>query len=164
MADRPSRIWKMLSPEKRLAAATAFWADEDDAAELAQFEAVAALARRLNFRTKSVVALPVERRAKQLAQMSDVSDGIASRALVSYHFAQERPLMAAFLDALGVKHDQGLIAEEEMSAPDAARVATAVQAVRGVFPDDAVDLYLRTLVALDGETWTALDAQLTSSS
>jgi hypothetical protein len=159
MADRPSRVWKDLPPDLRLAAATAFWADEDDAAAVAQFEAIATIARRLNFRTKSVRALPAERRAKTLAQMSDVSDAIASRALVSYHFAERRPLMSGFLDALGIAHEDGLIKEEEVFPPDAAKIAAATNTVRATFPADAVDLYLKTLVAIDPETWAALDTQ-----
>ena len=162
MSFRPSRLWKDLPAEKRAAAATAFWADEDDAAQVAQYEAISAIARRLNFRAKSVVALPAERRAKQLASMTDLSDSIASRALVSYHFSAERPLMGAFLDALGIAHDQGLITAEEVTPPDEAAVAKAVTAVRGNYPPEAVDLYLRTLVVLDPETWAALDQWLTT--
>jgi hypothetical protein len=157
MADRPSRVWKDLPPDLRLAAATAFWGDEDDAAAVAQYEAIATIARRLNFRPKSVRALPAERRAKQLANMADVSDAVASRALVAYHFTGQRPLMAAFLDALGIAHEDGLIKEDEVAPPDAAKVAAAVKSVRGAFPADAVDLYLKTLVAIDPETWAALD-------
>ena len=102
----------------------------------AQFEAIATIARRLNFRAKSVHSLSAERRAKQLAQMADVSDAVASRALVAYHFAAERPLMAAFLDALGIAHDQGLIKEDEVAPPDAAKTASAVKTVREAFPAD----------------------------
>ena len=163
MSLRPSRLWKDLPSDKRLAAATAFWADEDEASQVAQIEAVGAIARRLNFRTKSVMALPADRRAKHLASMADVSDAIASRALVAYHFAGERPLMGAFLDALGISHDQGLITAEEVAAPDAAAVSKAVAAVREGFPPEAVDLYLRTLIALDPETWAALDQLLTAN-
>jgi hypothetical protein len=161
MADRPSRMWKDLPPDLRLTAATAFWADDDDAAAVAQFEAIATIARRLNFRPKSVRALPPERRAKQLAQMPDVSDAVASRALVAYHFTAQRPLMSAFLDALGIAHENGLIKEDEVAPPDAAKVAAAVKAVRGAFPADAVTLYLKTLVSIDPDTWAALDSQLT---
>jgi hypothetical protein len=93
-----------------------------------------------------------------LAQVPEVSDTIASRALIAYHFVAERPLMASFLDALGIAHDNGLIAADEVSAPDRDKLAAAVQKVRKEFPADTVDLYLRTLVALDGDTWGGLDA------
>jgi hypothetical protein len=164
MSDRPSKLWKDLPPEKRLAAATAFWSDEDEAAEVPQIEAIMLLAKRLNFRPKSMQAMPVERRAKQLAQLGDVSDAVAARALVSYHFADERPLMAAFLDAVGIKHENGLITEEEIAPPDEAKLRTAVETVRAAHPEDAVTLYLKTLAALDNDTWAGLKGLLTPSS
>jgi hypothetical protein len=75
-------------------------------------EAIVAIARRLNFRQKSVLGMSAERRARALAQIADVSDALATRALVAYHFQYQRPLMAAFLDAIGVAHDNGLITAE----------------------------------------------------
>jgi hypothetical protein len=155
--ERPSRIWKDLAPDVRLSAATAFWKpDESNDAALQQAEAIMAIAKRLNFRPKSAQALPEERRAKLLAQMSDVSDAVATRALIAYHFETQRPLMSAFLDALGVPHDHGLITAESVPPPAAAALADAAGRVRQAFPGEDVRLYLRTLKALDGETWANL--------
>jgi hypothetical protein len=161
MLIRPSRLWKDMPADRRVQAAEALW--RDDQAMEQQIEATALLARRLNFRVKSVQALPVERRARFLAQVGDVSDALAGRALVAYHFQQARPLMAAFLDALGIAHEDGLITNEEQSAPEAAKLAAAVETVRAAFPADQVDLYLRTLLALDTDTWSGLDALLPSA-
>jgi hypothetical protein len=148
-----------MSPEKRTEAAEAFWRDKDSPEVEAQHvEAAVALARRMNFRPKSFQGLPVERRAKYLAQMTEVSDAIATRALIAYHFTAQRPLMAAFLDALGIAHEDGLITEEEVAPPTVDRLASAVACVRGSFAPVDVDLYLRTLAALDGSTWGNLDA------
>lgn len=161
MPDRPSRLWKEMPVEKRVMAADAFWRDEDSPdIRVQQMEAVVALARRLNFRTRSIMAMPVDRRAKQLAQMADVTDGVATRALIAYHFSHQRPLMAAFLDALGIAHDQGLITEEDVRAPERERLKTAVAAVRTGFPSDDANLYFRTLVALDAETWSNMENAL----
>ena len=77
-------------------------------------EAIAAIARRMNFRTKSVQALPIDRKARQLAQLTDVSDAVATRALIAYHFSAQRPMMAAFLNALGVANDNGLITADDV--------------------------------------------------
>jgi hypothetical protein len=151
---RPSALWKELSPEKRLVAAHAFWADEHGHEQ--QVEVIVTLARKLNFRPKSVPALPIERRAKLLAGMDGVSDAVASRALIAYHLAAERPMMAAFLDALKIEHDNGLITAEEVPAPDKTALAEGVRAIGAAFPADAVRLYLHTLVLLDGDTWAEL--------
>lgn len=115
------------------------------------------LARRLNFRMKSLQGLPIDRRAKHLGQAPDVSDGIATRALIAFHFAARRPLMAAFLDGLGIAHKDGLITAEQVTAPERAKLVAATEALKGRFPDADVALYLRTLSALDGETWGQLD-------
>lgn len=143
--------------EKRVMAAEAFWRDTESADIQAQHtEALLTLARRLNFRPKTLQSLSIDRRARHLAQVGDVSDAIATRALIAYHFAARRPLMGAFLDALGIAHENGLIADESLAAPSADRVAAAVDTVRSSFDAGDVDLYLRTLAALDGETWANL--------
>jgi hypothetical protein len=151
---RPSQLWKQLPAPTRLRLAAAFWADNDSAdVQVQHAEATVALARRLNFRVKSVRALPLDTRARYLAHTLDVSDTVAMRALVAYHLAHERPLMASFLDALGLAHDQGVITAEQVDPPSAELVSKAVSAIRASYPVEAVDLYLRTLVAVDAETW-----------
>ena len=161
MPDRPSRVWKDMPVEKRQRAAEAFWRDTDSPdIKVQQMEATVALARRLNFRAKSIQALSVERRARHLAQVADVTDAIAMRALIAYHFADQRPLMSAFLDGLGLAHDNGLITAEEVAPPERDQLAAAVTAVRGSFDRSDVDLYLRTLAALDAVTWSNVDGLL----
>jgi len=164
MPDRPSRLWKDMPTEKRVQAADAFWRDTESQDIQAQHaEALAVLARRLNFRMRTLQTLPVERRAKHMAQVTDLSEAVATRALIAYHFATKRPLMGAFLDALGITHDEGLINQEDVAAPSAERLASAVATVKGSFDTADVDLYLRTLAAIDGETWVHLADVLTAS-
>jgi hypothetical protein len=158
MPDRPSLLWKRMPLETRLAAADAFWRDEESPDIQAQHaEAMLSLARRLNFRPKTLQSLPAERLAKHLAQMAEVSDAIATRALIALHFSDRRALMSAFLDALGISHDNGLITAEDVGAPPVDRLLEASNAVRSSFDAADVDLYLRTLAALDGDTWGNLD-------
>jgi hypothetical protein len=137
-----------------LQAATAFWRDEHAPAE--QAEAVMAIAQRIKFRPKSVVALPVDRKARQLANLNAVSELVAARLLVDYHLDQQRPMMARFLDALGIKHENGLIDDEDLQAPDAEKLKAAAQAIAGEFPPADVGVYLATLIWQDPETWGAL--------
>jgi hypothetical protein len=155
---RPAKIWKTMTPETRQSAAEAFWLDEEAPdVDLQKAEAVLAIAKRMNFRAKSVQALSVDGRARALARLPDVSDAVATRALIAFHFAQRRGLMAAFLDALGVEHDNGMITNEDgIPAPDLAALEKAIAAVRAGFPEADVTLYLRTLAALDEDTWKGL--------
>src|SRR5574341_810218 len=104
---RPVRLWRSLPLDARVAAATAFW--HDDQARVEQAEAVALIARQIKFRPKSVVSMAAERKARQLAGMPQISDLLAARLLIAYHLDQQRPMMGTFLDALGIQHDNGLI-------------------------------------------------------
>lgn len=141
--------------ERRLAAADAFWQDENGVEQ--QVEAIVAIARKLKFRPKSVQTQPLERKSKQLAHMNDVSETIATRALIAYHLAAERPMMGAFLDALGIAHEDGLISAEDTPAPPAASTAAACKLLAEKFPADRVALYLNTLLTQDPDTWGTLE-------
>jgi len=140
--------------ERRIEAADLFWNDEQSADQ--QLEAVSAIATHMKFRPKSVLTLAPERRAKYLATLPNVSDAIAARALVAYHLERQRAMMGAFLDLLGIEHDNGLINDDNVVKPDAARVKNAAKELAGKFPADEVTLYLSTLVSQDPETWEAL--------
>jgi hypothetical protein len=153
-AFRPTRIWKRMSPERRLKAAEIFWTDEQSAEQ--QVEAVAALATHMKFRTKSILALPLERKAKYLASLPAITDTIAARALVSYHLETQRPMMAEFLDALGIAHEDGLINDETVPKPDPEKAREAAGALAAKYPAEDVSLYFSTLVSQDPETWDVL--------
>ena len=141
---RPSRLWKKMSTDKRVAAAELFWADEQSAEQ--QLEAIASIAAHMKFRTKSVLGLPIERRAKYLATLPNVSDSIAARALVNYHLEKQRPMMGAFLDSLGITHENGLIAEDNVAKPEDEKLKTAAAELSSTFSADDVALYFGTLI------------------
>ena len=140
--------------ERRVDAAGLFWDDEHSADQ--QMEAVAALATHMKFRPRSVITLAPEKRAKYLAQLPTVTDTIAARALVNYHLERQRPMMGAFLDLLGIAHENGLISEENLPKPDEAKVKQAARDLAEKYPAEDVSLYLATLVSQDPETWEAL--------
>ena len=150
----PSQLWKQLSPERRLQAADAFWRDENGAIE--QAEAIASIAQRIKFRPKSVLTMPREKKARQLAALPAVSELVAARLLVAYHLEQHRPMMGSFLDALGIAHDEGLIADEDLQAPSPEKIGEAARALAASYPPQDVALYLSTLIWQDPETWGAL--------
>lgn len=151
---RPSRLWKQMPQERRVAAAELFWADEESTEQ--QIEAIAAIAAHMKFRTKSVLGLAPDRKSKYLATLPTISDTVAARALVNYHLATQRPMMAAFLDSLEITHEDGLISEENTAKPDADKLKAAAAALAEKFPADDVTLYFSTLVSQDPETWDAL--------
>jgi hypothetical protein len=153
-AFRPSRLWKRLPLERRETAAELFWSDEQSAEQ--QVEACAAIATQMKFRAKSVLNLPVDKKTRYLVRLPNVADSVAARALVNYHLGVQRPMMAAFLDALGIAHDDGLISEETVVKPESEKLRAAAADVAGKFPAEDVALYFSTLVSQDPDTWGEL--------
>ena len=147
----PGKLWKRVPQEQRAEAVRAFWEDEDGVEQ--QAEALLAIASRLRFRPKTVRSLPLEKKVRYLVSMPALSDSIASRVLVSYHLRHQRPMLGAFLDALGIEHDNGVLAAESITKPDQAKLREAAAKLRAEFPPDAVELYFQTLLAQDAETW-----------
>jgi len=149
----PSQLWASLDPEVRLAAARSLYA-HDWAGTPTKREADATLMMALRFREAAVRQLPVERRAQHLAKLPNPGDSLASSLLLALHLEERRSMLAAFLDALGIAHENGLIAEDQEPAPPAAsKLAQAAKELREKFPAADVDLYLAALYVLDRETW-----------
>jgi hypothetical protein len=152
-------LWKQMGETRRTAAASAFYDD----ASVKEFHSAANtfIARLKNFRPQFVKKLPQEKRAFYLATLP-LSQELVSQLIVSYHFAQQRPMMAAFLNALGVANDNGLIKEDaEVGSPSAEQLETAVQAIRGKFPEEDVNIYLLTLQSQNPDVWGALGKHTT---
>ena len=129
---RPSKLWKRLPAERRIAAAELFWSDEQSAEQ--QIEAIAAIAAHMKFRTKTLFGLSAEKKSKYLSTLPNISDSIAARALVNYHLERQRPMMGAFLDSLGITHENGLINDENVVKPDAEKLKAAATELAGRVP------------------------------
>jgi hypothetical protein len=155
MADTltPSRLWKQMTSVQKLAAARAFWSDDEAVDD--QIQAALLIAQQKKFRPKTVVGLDLDRKTKHLASLASLPDTIAGRALVLYHLADQRPLMGSFLDKLGIEHENGLIKEDSVK-PEGAKLAPAAEALGREFPAPDVRLYLTTLLCQDPETWGEL--------
>lgn len=135
-------------------AAEAFWRDESAGAE--QGEMLATIALRIKFRVKSVMAMPVDKKARQLVSLPAISEAVAARLLVAYHLAHQRPMMGQFLEGLGIAHEDGMISDENLTPPAQERLAASAGALNASFPAADVSLYLSTLIWQDPETWGGL--------
>ncbi len=155
----PGRLWRQMTPERRLAAARAFWLNDEATDD--QIQAVALIAQQKKFRPKTVVALDIDRKARHLASLTLLPDALAGRVLIAYHLADQRPMMAAFLDALGIAHQNGLI-QDDAVVPDAQKLGPAAQELAARYPVADVRLYLSTLLCQDPQTWGGLRAVLDS--
>jgi len=152
----PSRLWTELDPEtRRLAASSLYDNPWDDASMPA--EANAAICAALRFRPIAVQKLPVTKRIDYLARAVRPDDSLASSLLRSLHLAQRRELLAAFLDAVGVPQENGVIeGDTEIELPEPERLAQAIAGLRERFPPEEVELYIACLLAMDPDSWAAL--------
>jgi hypothetical protein len=149
----PSRLWKRMSAEQRRRAATALYGNPEARSE--QQQGAQLIAKHLKFRPKSVGSLDADKKARYLANVPEVPEDLAARLLVLYHLAEQRPMMTAFLDAAGIKHENGMI-EDDAFAPDEAKVRAAATTIARAYPQDDVALYLTTLFWQDPAAWAAL--------
>ncbi len=149
----PSRVWKQMTTDQRTRAARAFWSDEEATDD--QIQAVMLIAQQKKFRPKTVIGLDLDRKARHFASLAVVPEPLAARALILYHLAEQRPMMGAFLDELGIAHEEGVIQEDAVK-PDATKIGPAAASLATKFPREEVALYLNTLLCQDPETWGAL--------
>jgi hypothetical protein len=157
-SSTPGDLWKEMPEARKIEAAEAFWRDPEGVEQ--QAEAMVLLAQRLKARPVFIQSLPVAKRARHLAHYHGMPEILAARLLVSYHLAHKRPMMAAFLDAVGVAHDQGLISTDLEGAVPAEKVAEGAKVLKSQYPPDEVRLYFATLLAQDPESWKALAEHL----
>ena len=151
-----TRVWKRLSREERLLAAEAFW--KETPPELGG-SALGAIVRALKLRPQVARSLPVERRSSALASVLEPGESVAAGLLVALHLAARRPLLGAFLDALGLPHEAGLLKEEAdaLPPPTPDAVASAARGLLASFSEHEVETYLNTLWLQDPERWAALE-------
>lgn len=142
-----------MTGEQRLRAARALWNDADARAE--QLQAAGLIAQQLKFRPKTVAGLDKDKKARYLTSVVSVPDELAAKLLIAYHLAEQKPMMSAFLDAIGLAHDAGLI-KDDAGSPDPARMAGAATAIATSYPAEDVAVYLNTLLWQDPETWRVL--------
>ena len=150
-----ARIWKRLSREERGAAATSFW--KDTPPEVTGI-AIAALVKARHMRPQVARAMPPEEQARALASVLDVGEPVASSLLVALHLGERRPMLATFLDAAGLAHENGLLKDEDETPVTAGAAGKGIAALRaGGHSPEQVRTYLNTLWLQDPERWKALE-------
>lgn len=155
MEQTATRLWKRLGRDERLAAARHFFAQPPS--ELLG-SAVAAIVKARHLRPQVARALPPEEQARALAAVSDPGESVAGALVVALHLGERRELLKTFLDAAGLRHEDGLLTEDDDGAPPGEERARAgVAALRRAFPPEQVDLYLNALWLQDPDRWSVLE-------
>jgi hypothetical protein len=148
------RLWKTLTRDEREHAARAFWErPPEEVAATAAHEIV----KLLKMRPQAFHKVSPESRVRALAGLANPPETVAEALLVALHLEARRPLLVAFLDALAIPHEEGLIAEEvEIETVTATRAREALVALRPAHPAAAIRVYWNALWLQDRERWAGL--------
>jgi hypothetical protein len=155
-----AKLWSAIGPEVRRLAGRAVlgraWGGDALRSRVDR-----AIADAMRFRPAAVRRLPVDKRVDYLARSVRPSDALASELLVALHLGYRRPMLAAFLDELGIPHRDGLIDQgHRPRPPDPHSLRRAVRHIAARFPTDEVELYLTSLIAMDPELWGGIGSLL----
>jgi hypothetical protein len=138
-----------------MAAASHFWREP---AQDVLGAALAALVKARRVRPQVARALPPEEQARTLAGVLDPGEPLAAALLVALHLGERRAVLATFLDAAGLTHEEGILREEGDVPPLPEAAARAgVRALRAAYPREQVETYLNTLWLQDPDRWQALE-------
>jgi DNA-binding phage protein len=149
------KIWKRLPREDKKLAATAFL--EDPPPELFA-GALSAVIRVRKLRPQVARALSREALADALSTVLDPGEPLVSSLLIALHLGSRRPLLVAFLEAVGLPHENGLLKEEAdaFPVPAAEALRKAATAIAPTFPREHIEVYFNTLILQDPDRWQGL--------
>lgn len=147
------RLWKALTPEERTQAISASLADDENGWVKATTRT--AIAGALKFRPQTVAQFPKQKLVSEAARLPIDDAQLLSAYIVDLHLGHRRPMMGAFLDALGIPNQDGRIDSEKVEVPeqDAAKVAKAADDLVKTYPREDVVTYFLTLLLQDAAVW-----------
>jgi hypothetical protein len=147
------KLWKALTPEERAAAVTAALADDENG--WVKTTTRGAIASALKFRPQTVATWPRPKLVSEAARLPLDDAQLLSAYLVDLHLGTRRPMMAAFLDTVGVPHENGRIDTEASGPIEIApeKLNAAADELARQYPLDEAVTYFLTLLLQDAETW-----------
>jgi hypothetical protein len=154
----PYSVWDFMTEEEQRAAAAALWKNADHETRVILD---LALAKELKFRPQSVRKLPTERVVGRLLRMvDDLPENMLFQFLFHLHMTERRPLLAEYLDAVGLPHDDGVLnLSDDTEDPEPATAEKAARELIAAHGHEAL-VYLATLKVADAEFWEGLDPVL----
>lgn len=144
-----NKLWKTLTPEEKNMAAAEMVKDPTPLIR-ASVTAVVSDARKM--RPIAARKLPPEVQAKIVATVRDPGEVLASSLLVSLHLGPRKPMLIAFLDALGLPHEDGVLKDDSAEPIALESLKKACDALSSEAPS-AVRTYLNTLWLQDPDRW-----------
>jgi uncharacterized protein (UPF0297 family) len=109
------------------------------------------VAKLLKFRPQAIRKLPMEQRARTARRILEGSHNaqLAYELLGAYLIKNKKELVTGFLDATGVKHQDGMIEDVDKEKPAAEKLGPALAELDQKFPPEDVTIYL----AICAEQW-----------
>jgi hypothetical protein len=149
------RVWKRLQREEKVAAARHFFAEPPQ--EL-YGTALGAVVKARHLRPQVARSMPVEDLSRALAGVLDPGEPLAAGLVVALHLGERRELLKAFLDGVGLAHEEGVLKDEGETRPvSAPALQKGVAALTARFPAHQVRTYLNALWLQDPERWGGLE-------
>jgi hypothetical protein len=150
------RLWKRLEREERIAAAGRFFAEPSQEVYAG---AIGAIIKARHLRPQVARSLSPEEQARALAAVLDPGEPVAAALLVALHLGPRREMLAIFLDAVGLPHEDGILKDEaDATALDDGRLRAGLDALKARFSAHEIRTYLNTLWLQDPDRWDALRA------
>jgi hypothetical protein len=148
------RLWKRLERDEKIAAAARFF---EEPSQEVYASALGAIIKARHLRPQVARSMPAEEQARALASVLDPGEPVAAALLVALHLGARRAMLATFLDAVGLPHEEGLLKEEAdaVSLGDA-QLRAGVDALKTRFSAHEIHTYLNTLWLQDPERWEGL--------
>ena len=129
-------------------------------------EALATAAGAFRIRPDALRQQPVARQAATIrrALTQVTQQDLGAHILINWLTRSQKPMLAQFLDDLGIAHEEGTVKEAIGPEPDPERLAAAVARLRAAFPPEHVRLYLSSFAVITAGEWQHLpgviDAEL----
>jgi hypothetical protein len=128
-------------------------------------QAVAVTSAAMNARPKFLMRQPAEKRAdmvrRTLARVR--ANDLAEEVLAAYFLEGRRELLTEWLDSVGLKHEEGILKDEDPGPPSTRQLEEAVKSF--LEGDDVEDreLLLRAFAAQSAIDWPELAARFEES-
>ena len=165
---RPFEIFRAMAPEQALH----FCRGLSDSAPASYAQALALAGAAMRARPVFLKKQPFERRAEAIrrALARVASNELAEEFLAVYFLECRNGLLVEWLDGLGIAHEDGVLSDAEIAAPEDVMLRKAVETFRGddgteePTPGDAADrrLLLYAFAAQSSIEWPTLDELLAS--
>ncbi len=126
--------------------------------------AVEVMAPRMGIRVPTLLEMPkAQRHATWIQILARPEMEVLSFNLLSAWLIEaQRPMLCAWLDALGIEHGDNGCADSFPPQPETAVLTKAVDTLLAQFDPQIVGVYLRTFNQIDETQWPALDEILRS--